>query len=1098
MNNIAQKLCGLTFLFALLMISGGSSLAASEPLWMRYPAISPDDKTIVFGYQGDLFKVDSKGGTAVQLTRHPARDFRPVWSKDGQSIAFASDRYGNFDIFLIPAEGGEAKRLTFHSAHDYPTDFCPQGRVVFFYSARMDSQESSLFPHRNLPELYCVPITGERPAQVLTTPALDARLNRLGNKILYHNLKGFEVEWRKHQCSAAAGNIWLYDMKTGIHTQLTTFDGEDRNPVWAPDEGEIYFLSEKSGSFNIWKASLHQPERLEQVSFHLEHPVRFLTISDHGDLCYGYNGEIYVQHLDSKKPFRVPIQICIDAAYNPTEFKTCTEGATEMALSPNGKELAFIIRGEIFVTAVDYPVTKRITTTPEQERWVSFSADGRTLLFAGERDGSWNLYQAKILSDDEPYFYNSTLMELIPLLKTENDTFQPAYSPDGKEVAFLEERTCLKVINLETKQVRIILPGDHNFSYMDGDQWFCWSPDGRWFLVEFFDRERYRSEAGLVMASEGKEVINLTNSGYDDLRPQWMMKGKMMIWQTNRNSMRSHSIWGTQSDVYGMFFTKKAFDRFQLSEAELEAVKEREKEEKHDESEEEKEKETKQVEPVNIGLTDIEGRVVRLTSHSSQLADAVMTPDGETLVYLSWIEEGYDLWIQQVRKKSTRLLTKLYVPWGMSTLGLLGETLSTKKKLILDKTGQNAFVLCGGMILKVNLNTGEQKPLSFIAEMRLNREKEREYLFEHLWRLVLKKFYKKDLHGVDWNFYKQAYARFLPHINNNWDFAEMVSEMMGELNASHCGVIFEEHHQQNKDSTSALGAFFDPQYRGDGLRILEVLKNGPLDKGDSMIEVGTVIKKINGILIRQGMNYYPLLDRQTGKSLHLTLFDPKTQKEWTGSVKPVNWEQQNELLYQRWVKTRRLETDRLSNGRLGYVHIRGMNYESFIHAYSEILGRYNDKKGVIVDTRFNGGGNLHDQLVTLLAGKRYWSFVSRGQVIGHDPQEKWQQKSVVLMSERNYSNAHMFPYIYRRMGLGKLVGMAVPGTGTGAILGPLQDSSLFFGIPTFGFVGLDGKYLENQQLEPDIKVDNDPESTAKGRDKQLEKAVEVLLDDEKP
>jgi len=376
--------------------------------------------------------------------------------------------------------------------------------------------------------------------------------------------------------------------------------------------------------------------------------------------------------------------------------------------------------------------------------------------------------------------------------------------------------------------------------------------------------------------------------------------------------------------------------------------------------------------------------------------------------------------------------------------------------------------------------------------MYLNTASEREYMFEHVWRQMLKKFYVEDMHGVDWEFYKKEYAKFLPHINNNWDFAEMLSEMLGELNGSHTGSGY-RFNKDGADQTASLGAYFDPDHSGDGLKILEIFEKGPLHDADTRIKVGTIIEKIDGEDIKAGQSYYPLLNHKVGKPVLLTLSDGGDS--WTETIKPMSMGRQQELAYQRWVKTRREETERLSDGRVGHIHVRSMGNSSFRTTFAEMLGRHADKEAIIIDTRFNGGGNLHDDLVTLLGGQRYWRIVPRGQEMGEEPWAKWNRPSVVLMSESNYSDAHMFPFAYRELGLGKLVGMPVPGTGTSVWWETLLDRSLYFGMPEIGHVDSKGEFLENQQLEPDYLVDNEPEIVATGRDQMLEKAIEVLLEE---
>jgi tricorn protease len=382
-----------TIAIAALVCIGFVCAAQENPGWLRYPALSPDGKTVVFTYRGDLYRVPTSGGQAMQLTTHEAQDFMPVWSHDGKWIAFASDRFGNFDIYVMPAGGGEARRVTYHSAHEYPYTFSNDDKSVIFGSSRLDAAANRTFPTGSQPELYRVPVTGGRVGQVLTTPAEDVKLSKNEQLLIYHDKKGGENPWRKHHTSSIARDIWVYDMKAGTHRKITAFAGEDRSPIFTDDDRAFYYLSEESGSFNVHKMGL-EGGKSQQITAFKQVPVRFLSASDAGVLCYGYDGGIYTQKANGK-PEKLNIAIAADAKSNNERFLPVNGNARELAISPNGKEVAFISRGELFVTSVDGGVTKRITNTPEQEAGVSFSPDGKTLLYASERGDRWKIYEAR-------------------------------------------------------------------------------------------------------------------------------------------------------------------------------------------------------------------------------------------------------------------------------------------------------------------------------------------------------------------------------------------------------------------------------------------------------------------------------------------------------------------------------------------------------------------------------------------------------------------------------------------------------------------------------------------------------------------------------
>jgi tricorn protease len=495
-------------------------VSAQDPaLWLRYPTISPDGETILFSYKGDIYSVASEGGLATPLTVSESYEYEPVWSNDGKHIVFASDRYGNFDIFIMPAAGGEATRLTFHSANEIPGCFTNDDQFILFSAYRQDVVTNTQYPTAMMTELYSVPVNGGRVDQVISNPALDPQMNSTGNLLIYHDIKGYENMWRKHHTSAVTHDIWSYHLESKEYSQLTTFKGEDRDPVFASNDDDYYYLSEQNGSFNVYKSSLSDSDKSLAITAFKHHPVRFLSISDDNTLCFSYHGEIYTQK-EGDKPVKLTIETAIDGRQNLDKIVSVSSGLKDISLSPNGKEFAFVFRGEIFVCDLEGGITKRITNTPYQERSVSFSPDGRSLLYAAEVDSSWNVYMTKIVRDEEPYFFASTVLKEETVVATEAEEFQPEFSPDGKEVAYLEERVILKVINLESKELRTIMPARHNYSYADGDQHYEWSPDGKWFLVRFGLPERVMSpEAGLVSSSGTGEIHNLTLSGYDDYRP---------------------------------------------------------------------------------------------------------------------------------------------------------------------------------------------------------------------------------------------------------------------------------------------------------------------------------------------------------------------------------------------------------------------------------------------------------------------------------------------------------------------------------------------------------------------------------------------------
>lgn len=1075
-----KKLVSLiTLLFVCLAFS------QSNPLWLRYPAISPDGQTILFNYQGDIYKVATSGGEAIPITLSESYEYNPVWSHDGKHIAFASNRYGNFDVFVMPSSGGEAKRLTFHSTNEVPSDFSRDNKNILFSGVRQDLHTNVQFPSGVMAELYSVPVNGGRVHLKLTSPAHNATYSPDGKKLIFHDRKGYENDWRKHHKSAVTRDIWTYDLNSKSYTQLSQFNGEDRNPVFDSNNNDFYYLTEENGSFNVHKSSLSNPNQNEALTNFTKHPVRFLTSANNNTLCFGYDGEIYTMPPNGS-PKKVNITLNYDGRNNLDKIVPVNNRFTETELSPNGKEVVYVFRGEIFVSNIENGTTKRITNTPYQERSVSFSPDGKSIIYAAEVNNSWGIYETSIVREDEPYFYASTLLKEKKIIQTDKEEFQPAYSPDGKEVAYLEDRTTIKVFNLKSKKSRTVVPAKHNYSYADGDMWYQWSPDSKWLLFQFGQKEDVmQNEVGLTNASGKGQIINLSQSGYYDFAPKWSSDGKMMTWVSTRQSGRMENGYPNQVDVFAMFFSKEAFDTFKLSSADYDLFKEMEKKKKKDkdkssEKDDKKDKDDEKedvAEDIIFDWNNLRDRKVRLTTHTSSISDWLLSKDGDKLYYLSRFEGKNDLWVSDLRKRENKRFTKL----GVGNSGM-----------ILSKDGKFILLIADGKLKKISTSDGKVKSISTKGEMVVKRSDERDYIFNHSWRQLRDKFYVEDLQGVDWDFYYDEYKKFLPHINNNYDFTEMLSEMLGEMNASHTGSGY-RYNMPNSDQTASLGVLYDYNHKGAGVKIAEILVGGPLDKAASKTKTGHIIEKIDGVEITEDMDFYQLLNRKRDNYVLLSLFNPSNKTRWEEVTKPISLGAENQLLYKRWVDSRRAEVERLSNGKLGYVHVRGMNDPSMRVVIEEALGKHLSADALVVDTRFNGGGNLHDVLSDFLNGKKYMEIIPHGQYIGHQPSTRWVKPSIVVMGESNYSDAHLFPVAYKIKGIGKTLGMPVPGTGTFVWWETQIDPTIYFGIPMGGWKPLGQPFLENNQLEPDIKVQNKPGIMAIGRDQQIEEAVKSLL-----
>ncbi|MCH5219745.1 MAG: PD40 domain-containing protein [Muribaculaceae bacterium] len=1066
-----------------ILLCGSLGIAAQEnaPLWLRHPAISPDGKNIAFSYQGDIFTVPVAGGRANQLTTNEAYDAFPYWSPDGTRIAFASDREGSLDVFVIPAKGGSAKRLTTNSVNETPRGWLNDSTVIFTATIQPDMKASQ---GQFQPQTYTVSTNGKRPRMFksIFMPAVDISKD---GKVVYHDKKGFENEFRKHERSSGTSDIWVIDGDN--FTKLTDFNGHDLNPVWTADGETIVFLSEQDGTLNVWSMSADGNNKKQLTTFN-NHPVRNLSTSDNDLLAFAWNGEIYTLQ-PGKQPVKVDIEIIKDDYTSDWDKSVRTSGATNIAVSPDGDQMAFVLRGDVYVTSTKYKTTKRITNTPYQERCISFGKDGRSLVYDSDRDGQWKLYLATIDNEDEKTFpYSSRITETLLYAPADGKAAQqPVFSPDGKKVAFLEDRNEIRIIDVADKTVNTALEGKYNYSYSDGDIEFTWSPDNNWLLTSYIGVGGWNNQDIALVKADGTEVVDLTESGYTNYNPRWALDGKAVTYATTKYGMRSHGSWGEQGDVMVMFLDGEAWDDFRQTaeEAELaKEAKEKKDESKGDDDDDKKDKKkskkkeetTEEDAPATLDfdLANRKYRVKRLTSASSNLGDYILSKDGDKLYYIaSATEGGSNLLERDLKKGTTKVLVR----------GVRGG-------FVTDSKEENLYVLTMGAIKKVQLPDGKEDMVEFEARYDHHPAAERRYIYEHMLSQVRDKFYDADLHGVDWDMYGENYRRFLPYITNNYDFADLLSEILGELNASHTGGRY--YAPGANMSTANLGAFFDYDYEGDGLKIAEVLPRGPLATKAASVKAGDIITAIDDVEIKPDTDVNFLLEDRTGKPLRLTVARSNgTNDEIT--VKPISQGELTDQLYHRWIERNAQVVDSLSEGRIGYVHVEGMDSPSFREVYSELLGKYRNCEAVIVDTRYNGGGWLHNDLAVLLSGKEYVRYAPRGRYIGSDPFNQWTKPSVMLVNESNYSDAHGSPYVYQTLGIGEVVGAPVPGTMTAVWWENQIDPSIIFGIPEVTSLDRSGKPLENQQLNPDVVVYNNPGQIINGVDEQLDVAVKTLL-----
>lgn len=1060
-----------------LAVLTGSLSANQEPTWLRYPAVSPDGTQIAFTSGGQIWRVPSTGGEAVPLTSGLFYAKYPVWSPDGSQLAFASTRYGNPDVFIMPATGGEVRRLTYHSSGDVPTAFSPDGKILYFESTRLGDAKENFGGYfaQVCTQLFSVPTTGGREKLIVSIPCNGAVPSPDGRFFLYTDKPSRENPWRKHEVSAASRDVWVYDTDDASHRQITFEPENDQNPVWSDEAGALYYLSEKSGSLNVWSRSLKGKDAPQQITRHKTHPVRFLSISKGGDLVYGYDGRIWRMPKGAGEAEVVEVSISQGSLLDGPFHANVTNDISEISVSSDGKQLAVIARGEVFVIDPASGKSRRITTTPEHESNVSFSPDGTRLLYISHRDGNWDAYETTIGTPEVTSFLVPGPLVETPLIATDTDVLSPIYSPDGKFVAFEEDYSRIRVFNRETKTTATAVKDGHLFSYKVNDLPFTWSPDGKRLAVTTGSAGG-QLEIQLADPTGQSEPINVTQSGYAEIGPVFSPNGKAVYYLSSREGLKSADAKDAQYDVYVTYLTQEAYDNRDKPMV-LPSKPAGKAEEKG--AKEEKAAQAPEWSPEPEGMAR---RTVRISPFSGPGLPFAVLPDGLSALWL------------------TSSPTAGYTAFKAGPGGAgLTPAFSYAKRLddiVVDAQGANCYLTHSGGIDCINLATGAARPVPVKLAIDYDLRGEMAYLFEYLWRTTKIKFYRKDMQGVDWDLYREEYAKYLPSISRWEDMAEMLSEMAGELNASHMGSAYVNPPSYG-EATGSLGLYYDHSFEGPGMRITDYLQTGPAGKVNSQLRPGATILAVDGVPVTKDMDIYPLLNHKAGVPVQLTL-KTAAGKDARETVTPVSFaEALHVLAYDRWVERCRETTERLSKGRLGYLHVPEMMTNRYKEFYGQLFSdEFTGKEGVVVDVRFNGGGNLSEQLLADLSAKYAGKQVDRNDnYLGDMPRSRWWKPSILLANTYCYSDSSIFPHIYKSAGVGKFVGTPVPGTGTSVWQIWSINNKLLYTLPELGRKYPDGRYFENTQDEPDILVRNTPDSIEDGKDLQLEAAVKALLED---
>lgn len=1061
-------------LVSVLFCFASAAFAADEAVFPRYPAPSPDGQFIAFSYQGDIWVVSANGGRALRLTVHPAYDHHPVWSPDGAWIAFSSDRHGNDDVFVMPSTGGDAKRLTFMSVPDVVCDWTPDGSAVIFTSLR----DYFAYGATRNPFVYSIPVTGGEPVRIMAETGNEVALSPDGATIAYTS-HSRAYWWRKGYRGSSNNNIWLWNRGTGVYTQVTRHAGNESNPMWA-GAGALCYVGEESGIFNLWRSDL-STGLTAQLTKHDDH-IRNPAISRDGSrIAYELGTDIWLLDTAGGEPRKLTIQAPSDNRVNDIQRLTMTNGAGEFALSADNSELAFVIRGELFAMKEKGGAATRLTESWARDFDIAWRPDGTALVYSSDMGGQFDLYLVESDDPSEKRLSRALAFKQTRLTTDPGNDGGPAFSPDGKSLAWVNGAGNLHIMDMATKQDRVLVSGWNLDSY-------SWSPDSAWIAYSKEDHE-FNSDIWIIPAAGG-EAKNVSKHPDNDFSPVWSANGKILSFISRRLE--------NNYDVWFVFLTKaddqKTADDWEDEEEakntpkDKPAAKAEEPAKKDDARKNGAPAEAKKEEPklvVTIDFDDINLRLRKVVSLPGDEFGAAVSPDGKYFALVS----------------NNSGTSELYsVKWDGTELKQLTNGNTRPTGLTFSKDGKKVYFLRnGGMIQSVGVGGGAPTMHAFQARTSIDGPKERLQKFEDGWRALNDGFYDANFHGANWAALRDKYRPWAVAAVESRDFTDVFNIMLGHLNASHLGLLGGFGGGGGGDATGFLGLYFDTAHAGPGLKVGEVLKDGPADRETSRLKAGQYIMAIDGTPVSMATNVSELLVDTIGAKVVLTVADAPDAKETSRVViRPVSFQDLMGLLYERHIDQRREIVHRLSGNRIGYLHVQSMSGGPLERFEMELYSEAHDKDAIIIDVRDNGGGSTADLMLAMLQVREHARTLQRGGDRHGYPQDRrvfyaWTKPFVVMCNEYSFSNAEIFPWAIKTLGLAKVIGQQTFGAviSTGAY-GLIDGSAVR--MPGRGWWVMGSNInMENNGCPPDIVVEYQKGDAPQGIDRQLERAVQELL-----
>jgi len=1016
----------------LLLIIGAIPAIAANTVNISDLTVSPDGTLLAFSAEGDIWTVSSNGGVAHRLTLNSAEDQSPVFNPAGNLLAFSSNRHGNHDVFIMDVNGGNLKQLTFDSADDMVTQFDPKGDFVVFNSYR-DFREYITWK---------IPVQGGIPLQLCPLESSNGKLSPDGTKFVYQ--KGFVDKYRQGYRGPSSSNLWLYDLSKNTTVQLTKTRWNDRNPDWSDDGNTIYYISEKNDVQNILLFNLTDGTSKQLTKFN-DGLIYELTVSKKNNTVYFCRDTQITRYDENGNLQLISIEIPSDRRRlekELTDFSTCGE----LCVSAEGNQLVIEHRGDLFAVDPDTGDANLLTETPFRENCPRWHPLDGSLYFIGDRTGNGEIYRLSTDNDKEKLFHKARFFKEECVVKSNVPIEFFEITPDGKRLIYLLSDGRLNICDSDGNNPEELRKGDYVYN-------LSISPDNKWavYLKEFAG---LHTDVWLLNLKSRQEYHVSTLHGNDNY-VRFTPDGRQLVISSGYEG---------DDEIYAVWLSLKDHEQY------FETDKKTEKETDKDKSVKE---------PLIVDLPNIHKRFRRLISWPSSDQMPIVTPDEKTLLFKSDAMGKFALYKAEITENSIKN------PALFASIN--------PDQLITINSSEKIYYRCGGDIGTINLSDGKLSKISIKGKMKVDRLGEYLQMYREAWSAIKYQFYDKNLHNADWD---AAYTKYLPLVENartSRELRDAIRRLTGELNASHLGIYGGDDDGIKGEQTGRTGARLGDYVRNKGYEVLDVIPDTPAYRSESRIYPGEYIYSLNRIPFSENLPIAYYFNGTVGKSVDLEIFNSKNKpKMRTITLKPVGFWKYQSKAYQYWIDKNRQMVDRLSNNKIGYLHIKSMDNRSLEKFRNDVFGLLWEKEAIIIDVRGNPGGNIHNELIRHLYGKPFgWSKPRLGELTEH-PDYIWRKPSVVLIDERSFSDAEVFPNGYQALGIGKVIGMPT----FGGVIGTSGFSLLngaWFRIPWVGWYTNNDRNMEHTGAIPDIQVERQPDERLTGRDSQIERAVKELL-----